>query len=360
MPNESSATGKQRTPKGLLRQAAANALHYSGLVRFLGGETPWRILMYHRIIDPREVAYPLQPGMYVKPETFARQIEYLAAEARVIPLEVLLEEITSGAEIPKRTVVITFDDGWEDNYRTALPLLERHQLPATVFLATSFVGTARAYWSDEIAQALHLLGQERKFIPTVCTRLEESEIINDAAAQKVRRMLEVPTGASSSEALDDLVEFLKKLPYEERRQAVNTILTLAKEFTSTPLSRSFVTWEEVHDMAARGISFGNHSHHHQPLVELTEARVKDEIDHALQEFRAHSIEPVSAFCYPRGAYNDMTQAALSDKGIAFALTTEREDNLAARPALLGRIGIHEDIASTVPLFSSRIWVSNTF
>ena len=87
--------------KGLLRKVAAEVVHHSGLTGVLQkqDETPWRILMYHRVIDPRQSAYPLQPGMYVTPETFAMQMKFLAEEAQVIALDELTDALTNKEEV---------------------------------------------------------------------------------------------------------------------------------------------------------------------------------------------------------------------------------------------------------------------
>ena len=348
--------------KNLLKSAAANLLHYSGILRLIpsANQQSWRILMYHRVIDPVEAGYPLQPGMYVTPESFAMQMHYLSKEARVIGINQLVEELQSGKEIPAKTVVLTFDDGWADNYTHAFPILKELRLPASIYLATSFIGTNRSYWSDSIAQALYLLSREPKHLQTVCARLEESEIIDERAAACCVQFLRMTEPSESPEAFDSLVERIAALPYDERMQTVNTILKLSKEFCVTPSQRSFLAWDEVAEMANAGITFGSHTHHHHPLVELSETRIKDEIEHSMLELRDHNIEATSVFCYPRGSFDDKTQQALHDKNIPYALTTTRESDFDAHPILLGRIGIHNDISHTLPLFCSRVWLTNVF
>lgn len=348
--------------KSLLKNAAANFLHYSGLLKLIpnANQQSWRILMYHRIIDPGSVPYPLQPGMYVTPENFAMQMHYLAKEARVIGIDQLTEELARGDEIPAKTVVITFDDGWADNYEHAFPILKELQLPASIYLATSFIGTNKSYWTDSIAQALQALSEGEKFRATVCARLRESESIPEEASSQCCTIIESNEKEFLSDEYDELVEYLKTLDYEERMRTVNSILTLAKEFTSSPQQRSFLTWEEVAKMAQHGITFGSHTHHHQPLIELSDARVKDELANSLLEFKEHNVSPTSVFCYPRGAYSQATQAALKEKDISYALTVERESELDASPALLGRIGIHDDVSNTLALFCSRIWFTKAF
>src|SRR5262245_3857474 len=109
--------------KRFLRAFAASSLFYTGALRLLESKQkfPWRILMYHRVVEPAEVDYPLQPGMYVTPETFRKQLEFLSRHTAIVPLEELVAQIARGQEIPPRTIAITFDDGWVDNYQHAYP-----------------------------------------------------------------------------------------------------------------------------------------------------------------------------------------------------------------------------------------------
>ncbi len=98
---------------------------------------PWKILMYHRVIDPREVPYLVEDGMYVRPDTFAMQMEILSKNYNVIGLDKLVELVLKGEKLEPRTVAVTLDDGWVDNHKYAMPILEKFNIPATIFLATA-------------------------------------------------------------------------------------------------------------------------------------------------------------------------------------------------------------------------------
>ncbi|HEU4685553.1 MAG TPA: polysaccharide deacetylase family protein, partial [Nitrospira sp.] len=133
----------------------AGAYFYSGLPRRRhAGKVV--ILTYHRVV-PDEIVRDqhIQPGMYVTTESFALHVEYLAQRFSILPLEQLLE-LWRTDRLDDRTsyCVITFDDGWWDNYRYAFPILKRHRIPATIFLATDYIGTARWFWPDQLAFVL--------------------------------------------------------------------------------------------------------------------------------------------------------------------------------------------------------------
>jgi peptidoglycan/xylan/chitin deacetylase (PgdA/CDA1 family) len=95
-----------------------------------------RILYYHRVDDDDQRSC-------VRPEQFLQQMSYLFAHAScVITLERLCHSLASGEALPARCIVITFDDGFADNYTQAYPILQRFGFPATIFLTVGFIGTA--------------------------------------------------------------------------------------------------------------------------------------------------------------------------------------------------------------------------
>jgi peptidoglycan/xylan/chitin deacetylase (PgdA/CDA1 family) len=115
------------------RRLASEALH---LVRWVKPARPGtaRVVYYHRIDDE-------QHRSCVSPRAFAAQMAWLRDEGfNVVPLASLRGHLDEHRAFPERTVAITFDDGFADNYTNAFPVLVRHRLPATIFLAAGYIG----------------------------------------------------------------------------------------------------------------------------------------------------------------------------------------------------------------------------
>ncbi|MFN8391029.1 MAG: polysaccharide deacetylase family protein [Bdellovibrionota bacterium] len=318
----------------------------------------WRILTYHRVTEVQSLRFPIQPGMYVLPETFAMHMRYLADYCNVIPLSELLAALKAKTDLPPATVVVTFDDGWLDNFEYAFPILREYSLPATIFLATAYIGTQDYFWTDRVSQAITALNRSREYRERVIPLLSDKL----ASRPKILSIIGEALAADhiTLESVDSLVEAMKELPQKERKKTVDELSTIAKEFTMLKSERLFVNWDEVRQMALHQISFGSHTHNHHPMTELTTAQLSDEIVNSLQALRSNNITPVSAFCYPGGYYNRDTQRALKEKGIEFAMSVEYGSRFDESPALLGRINFHEDICSTLPLFTSRVWGLEVF
>jgi peptidoglycan/xylan/chitin deacetylase (PgdA/CDA1 family) len=102
------------------------------------------ILMYHYISVPPEGADGIRYNLSVWPEVFATQMAYLAVEGyHPIRLADLAHHLADGTPLPDKPVVLTFDDGYEDNYASALPVLRASGFPATFFVITRFVDDGR-------------------------------------------------------------------------------------------------------------------------------------------------------------------------------------------------------------------------
>jgi hypothetical protein len=104
-----------------------------------------RIVMYHCVAK-----VDLDPwGLCVTPQHFDEHLEVLKKSARVISLQQLTQELDAGKSVD-RSIAITFDDGYADNLLNAKPILEKYDIPATVFVANGYVEQQQEYWWDEL------------------------------------------------------------------------------------------------------------------------------------------------------------------------------------------------------------------
>src|SRR5215510_12205168 len=160
----------KRFAKVLLGQAVVLSGLWKRRLRMWAERNAVIILTYHRVIEQWDnVLEYSQPGMVVTVSTFERQLAILRQHFEVVTLDAVLANghPSPGASRPR--CVVTFDDGWRDNYDLAFPILRRHDIPATIFLTTDFIGTDRAFWHTELTYLLtraklsSLLSDDRAF-----------------------------------------------------------------------------------------------------------------------------------------------------------------------------------------------------
>jgi peptidoglycan/xylan/chitin deacetylase (PgdA/CDA1 family) len=339
--------------KGLVRQGMAETLYLSNLHRFCH-KGKAAILTYHRVVPRDELsAQWIQPGMYVETDVFERHMLFLQEEFRIISLHELLERWNTGDwDKEARYCVVTFDDGWLDNYLYAYPILRKFGIPATIFLPTDFVGTHEWFWPEKVAYCVNDL-----------TRSEEASvkggpILNEfLGIDADRTRLSYVSDVARRDFADHVIERCK----EHNPKAISELVDKLSNALGIilPHKRCIVDWTEVAVMAQGRISFGSHSCSHRILTHLSAHDVKSELEESQQVLMARSKNYVPVFCYPNGNNTARIQAMVKECGYQAAVGVQPGVEGASPSQLfeLRRISIHNDIAYTVPLYAMRLSMS---
>ncbi|MGQ0665540.1 MAG: polysaccharide deacetylase family protein [Nitrospiraceae bacterium] len=142
--------------------------------------------MYHRVLDRNELSDQIHAGMYVTREVFSQHLLQLSKNYQVVRMDELLEWMAGCREFSKPPCVISFDDGWGDNYSNAFPLLKKHKLPAHVFLATEMIGSAGYMTWDQVRKMERegIVMGSHTATHAVLTALDEEQVRWELASSK--------------------------------------------------------------------------------------------------------------------------------------------------------------------------------
>ena len=310
------------------------------------------ILTYHRVVSDHMVQDEhIQPGMYVRGQSFEAHITYLRKRFDIISLDELLDLWqTNRVKSDRSYCVITFDDGWKDNYQFAFPVLVKYGIPATIFLATDFIGTSRWFWPDQMMLLLEKAREctadaaDRKAISTV---LVETIGVTLSAADGIFRRVE----SGDPIASDAIIELCKEVEVDRIHQVIDRVNRALH--MDLPTQRVLLNWDEVREMAGKGVTFGSHSCSHRIMTKIPLSDVKTELIESRKAMLQQGITPVPVFCYPNGNFNRDIQALVRESGYMAAVGCkvglERdspEDSFA-----LKRFGLHEDGTASIPLLA---------
>lgn len=233
---------------------------------------------YHRVGNARGPFFPGFPTA-----EFERQCAFFARHYRVLPLVELAELLRAGEPVGD-TVSISFDDGYRDNLEVALPILERHGLPATIFLPTEAIDTGQPLWHDRVA--LIFERTQRKHVMLVASGRERWFDLSDQAARLA--------------ALEDALRLLKTVPDVEVEGAVEELRCAAGVDDYASLARDMLDWDDIRGMISRGIDFGAHGVRHSILTNLSADAVRGEIIESKRRIEEETGEPCRIFAYPNG------------------------------------------------------------
>lgn len=261
----------------------------------------FQILLYHRIDDGGDAFLASTPTAL-----FKRQMEYLAKSSTVCSLEDAVEAMLRD-DLPDNVVVITFDDGYRDNYVNAFPVLTSLSLTATIFLATGCIGSQGILWHDRVFRAFNTTGATllKKFGPQ-------------------RKSYSIRTDHEKTRACAELLEVLKGLREEERTLWIDRLIERLAVEDPREVPNLMMNWDEVREMQRSGMSFGSHTVTHPILSTLSMARVEDEITKSKAAIEQELRVPIKTFAYPngrRGDFTEQTKELLRQTGYTCAVTT---------------------------------------
>lgn len=306
--------------------------------------------MYHRVLkDDDKAILSMQPGMYVTESAFKRQMIYLARHYHLISLKELLDLWKNGEySRDKRYCIVTFDDGWHDNYLNAYPVLKEHCIPATIFVTTSLIGTNRWFWPEKLS---FLLLNRYQDLLDLSDGLED---IRDDVVLSIFTAINEKHDCVKSEQIDYVIEGLKKFSEQSIDDALDSIYALLD--MTVPEERAVLNWSEIEEMSNNGISFGSHTCNHKILTGIPLSEAREELERSIYLLKEKNLNFTPVFCYPNGSYNQEIQDTVKDCGYEAAVTTrfgfegEKPDDYFG----IKRIGVHNDISSTIPLFSFHL------
>jgi peptidoglycan/xylan/chitin deacetylase (PgdA/CDA1 family) len=232
------------------------------------------ILIYHRVLARPD---PLFPGE-VDAQLFERQLRLVKRFHTPLPLAEAVQRLQDGS-LPARAACITFDDGYADNAQVALPLLQRHGLHATFFIATDYLDGGQM-WNDTVIEAV-------RQAPGSVLDLRELGL----------NCLPVANLAQRQAAIATLLGQLKYLPFARRQQLAMLIRRQAGATAGAP---AMLSTAQLRQLQAAGMELGAHTMSHPILSTLPDHAARLDIANGKHRLEALIQAPVTAFAYPNG------------------------------------------------------------
>ncbi len=308
-----------------------------GLVHAVrGNPTTLPILAYHRVCDFDLSDYPFdQEVISATTAQFDQQMDFVKRNFDCLIFADLKDALEGKRAFPKRPLMITFDDGYADNYSNAFPLLKRHGLLATFFITTDIIGTQTPFWWEKVVYWVKR-GEMPKNIPN-------------------RDGITHPW---------NLIRWLKSQPNSVR---VDILGAWEKEYP-LPVGQGLagvrpLTWDEVRKMSDEGMEIGSHTVTHPVLTQLSEQILCYELMASKKRIEMEIGKEVLSIAYPGGKqtdHNEQVYQVSKQSGYTFGLAYDGGVNslLNPNPYQLKRLAVER--YSSFAFFKSMIILPSLF
>jgi peptidoglycan/xylan/chitin deacetylase (PgdA/CDA1 family) len=285
------------------------------------------ILLYHRIAD--DVSDPY--GLCVSPSRFEEHLDFVRATGRPMSLPDVVHALRAGS-LPDRAICLTFDDGYVDNLEQAAPLLERYEVPATVFVTTGRAGRDREFWWDELERIFLQPGRlseqlEIEIEGQVHAWSLGADSAYSAEDQKRHRgwhLDDARTPTRRHAVFREVYHRVRPLPVSTRTDVMDRLLAWAG-VRAGDVRPSHAAMEpgQVVELSSSGlVHIGAHTINHPDLSAQDHATQQHEIASSKRELEEWLGRGVSGFAYPYGMYNDVSVRLARSLGFHFACAGE--------------------------------------
>lgn len=263
-----------------------------------------RILTYHRVCDLTSDADLDPHTVSATPADFARQVRHLAASYRVVSAEQALAALRGGPALPRRAVLLTFDDGYRDFGEIAWPILRRYGMSAVVFVPTAYPdAAAREFWWDRLARVLRLTRLTVLDLPAIGPLALDTVEARQLSFRRLR-------------------SYLKTIPHPQAMETVERACEkLVAADDAAPRASSVLGWADLRALADDGVTVAAHTQTHPALTHVAPDDARREIRGSREDLeRELAVPAVPIFSYPFGLHDERVVQLVREEGFEAAVS----------------------------------------
>ena len=262
------------------------------------------ILMYHRFSDKAEPFKTHQSA-------FENQVKFLKKNFSFISLKHYSEILEKKREnLPRNPIILTIDDGYQDNYTFAYPILKKYSVPATIFLTTDFISKKAWLWPNKLEFILKSSSRKVFYFPLGKKAVQFS--VDDFKNWHNTQLA--------------IFNYCRTLPDKEKDQTLNKLARRLKVSVPEKTQGDFqpLSWDQIREMGNHLVHFGSHTCSHPILSRLTTEQLQYELIQSKLDLEENISSGVRLFCYPNGQIEDINYEAIQavkSAGYRCAVTT---------------------------------------
>lgn len=304
------------------------------------------VLMYHRILSSREhINSHSHDGIIVHTDSFNKQVKFLARHFHIFTFNDFSAHMKKQQSFSGVSCLITFDDGWYDNYHNAFPILKTYDAAAHIFLPVHFISNSDNFWQEKLSHYLcHLCHHPELFNEFLIKHdlIKYSTVTPDERKTVIRKYVATLKCFSPDEINQLISEYESEMTDKNCPAPSNIVDT-------------YLNWSNIIEMQEHKISFGSHAVSHHMLTKLTQHQLESELTESKVTIEEKTKKTANSIAYPNGNHDKIVCETCKNTGYEFGFTTEHGFAIPATdPFRIPRINIHNDMTKYIPLFYCRI------
>ncbi len=262
------------------------------------------ILLYHGVTNSIPYGIENISGKHIHVDEYFDQMSWLKKNANILSMEEVYFFIANKKAFPKNAVAVTFDDGFENNYSQAFPVLKNLGIPTTFYISSGMIGTNEMFWVDKLED---------------CINHTQNEIINIVLGEEFN--FELKQSKQKINALKRIKTFCKASNNSIKEDVIKQLIEQTGHQPNSDNSDNYrvMNWQQLIEMSLNeNVIIGGHSLKHEILSRLDHEQMKKNIELSVEELSSKLNINVEHYSYPEGQsdhYNEDVINILRDNGV---------------------------------------------
>lgn len=278
------------------------------------------VLLYHGVTGSSSEGIENYSGKHIRREAFAEQMLFVSRHCHVLSMQEVTEHYKKRKAFPDNAVAVTFDDGFQNNYSVAAPILADLSIPAIFYVSTGFISTDRMFWVDIVEDCINRC------------RKEHITIVLGGGNNK----FSLSTDILKTAAVEAIKIYCKGCPDDEKEHIVESLIESSGVSPACSAAANYrkMTWEEVTELDADSFfTIGSHSVNHVILSLLSTSEMHREVSESIAVLEKRLGHPVEHFSYPEGQQNHFNNEVI---------TCLRESGIVCCPSAIEGVNVFEE------------------
>jgi len=289
-----------------------------------------KILCYHGVSNKKKHPIINSNGKHLKLKTFESQIKFISQKCNAISINQLYLNLKKKIPFKKKTICVTFDDGFKNNFKIAAKVLKKYKVPAIFYLCPDIIDKKEMFWVDKIESSIAF------------TKIKKIKIFY----KKRNLSFNISTVKKKIKTIEILKKICKKIPDKEKDFLINQLILSTKVNPSSKMHDNYKVafWSEIKKIIKNKLfDIGGHSMRHSIFTNLSLKDVDSDIKKTKKLIYKNTSVRIKHFSYPEGKSNkNIVNLMKKNKVLTCPLASGKSNNHLQSPYHLKRImvGFH--------------------